>query len=259
MPDEQPEPVSDVDQVVRVHYERLATEYDHFLHYSGDFVRWHTSRMIECLRLDPDDVLVDLGGGTGMYSLDILDQVPLRHPVTVVDSFPQMLAQIPKDAPVKAMAADALTFSEEPHSYNKVLIKEAVHHVKQRERLFTNLYRRLPPDGRVLLVHVPPDLDYPLFRAALERSLTWHADPDELEATLNRVGFAVERERRVYRHRMPKEHYLRMVESQYMSLLSSFADDELAQGLGEMRRTYGDRNVLEFDDRFDYLTAVKPS
>lgn len=249
----------DADRVVKVHYERLATNYDHFLHYSADFVRWHTSAMIEHLALTPDDVLVDLGGGTGMYSLDIVEQVPLTNPVVIVDPFPQMLEQIPDGAPVERVAEDALAFSEQPRQYDKVLIKEAVHHVQERERLFRNLYERLRPGGRVLLVHVPPELDYPLFQAALERSLTWHANPDELEPALRRVGFGVERERRVYRHRMPTEHYLRMVESQYMSLLSSFSDDELARGLDEMRRAYGDRDLLEFDDRFDYLTAVKPT
>lgn len=254
----QQQPVNaDVDNVVRGHYERLATNYDHFLHYSTDFVRWHTSAMIERLQLVPDDVLVDLGGGTGMYSLDIVAQVPLRHPVIVVDPFPQMLEQIPDDAPVERVAEDALAFSEEPRQYDKVLIKEAVHHVEERERLFRNLYERLRPGGRVLLVHVPPELDYPLFEAALERSLTWHANPDELEAALQRVSFDVQRERRVHRHRMPTEHYLQMVESQYMSLLSSFTDDELARGLDEMRRTYADRDLLEFDDRFDYITGVK--
>src|SRR5690554_3612422 len=239
---------ADVDSVVRGHYERLATSYDHFLHYSSDFVRWHTEAMIERLHLVPEDVLVDLGGGTGMYSLDIIEQVRLRSPVIVVDPFPQMLEQIPDDAPVERVAEDALRFSEQPRQYDKVLIKEAVHHVVEREQLFRNLYDRLPPGGRVLLVHVPPELDYPLFQAARDRSLRWHANPDELEAALRRVGFDVQRERQVYRHRMPTEHYLQMVENQYMSLLSSFSKDELARGLDEMRRTYADRDVLEFDD-----------
>lgn len=249
----------DVPSVVQGHYERLATNYDHFLHYSADFVRWHTSAMVERLQLVADDVLVDLGGGTGMYSLDIVDQVPLHNPVIVVDPFPQMLQQIPADAPAERVAEDALVFSEQPREYDKVLIKEAVHHVEERERLFGNLYRRLRPGGRVLLVHVPPELDYPLFQAALERSLSWHANPDELEVALQRVGFDVQRERRIYRHRMPTGHYLQMVESQYMSLLSSFDDEELARGLDEMRAAYGDRELLEFDDRFDYITGVKPA
>lgn len=259
MPDHQtPDVDLDTGEVVRGHYQRLAGKYDEFLHYSDDFVRWHTSRMIECLQLGPDDALVDLGGGTGMYTLDILDQVSVRTPVVVVDPFPEMLACIPDDANVERVPADALAFSEEPRRYDKVLVKEAIHHVEERERLFANLYRRLPPGGRVLLVHVPPELDYPLFQAALERSRTWHANPDELEAALRASGFEVERERRVYRHRLPKELYLRMVQDRYMSLLSSFPEDELARGLEEMRRAYDGTEVLEFDDRFDYLTGVKP-
>lgn len=243
--------------VITEHYARLSSSYDDFLYYSRDFVRCLTENMIERLRLEEDDVLIDLGGGTGMYSSDILEQVPLRHPVTVVDPIEEMLAKASDHPGLKCVPMDALSFSEQPGSYNKVLMKEAVHHVDDRDRLFRNLFERLPPKGIFLLVHVPPKIDYPLFRAALERSMTWHADTDDLVERLERAGFAVSRGFVEYRHRMPKEKYFAMVAARYMSLLSSFDDDELEAGLAEMSETYAEKSVLEFTDHFDCLTADK--
>ena len=244
-------------QIVEGHYQRLGTSYDDYLHYSNDFVRSLTSRMIACLQLTPDDVLVDLGGGTGMYAADILAQVPLREAVILVEPFAEMLANVPAGLPIEPVAKDALAFSAEARRYDKVLMKEAVHHVTDQAALFGNLHARLGAGGRLLLVHVPPELDYPLFEAALARSRTWHADPARLAERLRAAGFAVERERLDYRHVIAKADYFRMVEGRYMSLLSSFPDDELRAGLAEMAERYADRETLAFTDRFDFITAIK--
>lgn len=243
--------------IITKHYNRLSENYDDFLFYSPEFVRCLSEKMVEHLRLEEDDVLVDLGGGTGMYSKDILEQVKLRHPVVVVDPFKEMLAAAESHPGLRCVAADALEFSELPETYDKVLMKEAVHHVDDKDRLFQNLFARLPSGGILLLVHVPPDIQYPLFAKALERSRSWHADPDDLTERLRKAGFAVTRDFVDYRHRVPKAKYFEMVEGRYMSLLTSFKDDEIDDGLAEMSETYADRAVLEFVDHFDYLVAEK--
>ncbi|MGH6900386.1 MAG: class I SAM-dependent methyltransferase [Geminicoccaceae bacterium] len=244
-------------QIVEDHYQRLGASYDNYLHYSHDFVRCLTSKMMSSLDLQEDDLLVDLGGGTGIYTADILAQIRLRHPVILVEPIAKMLANVPTDLPVERVARDALAFSTEARRYDKILMKEAVHHVSDQPTLFANLHARLGSGGRFLLVHVPPELDYPLFEAALARSRTWHADPTRLAERLREAGFAVERDRLDYRHVIPKQRYFRMVEGRYMSLLSSFPDDELQAGLAAMAERYADREVLEFTDRFDFITAIK--
>lgn len=244
--------------VVDKHYRRLGPSYSALLTYSPDFVRSLTAKMIDKLQLDTDDLLVDLGCGTGIYAIDLLEQVPLRQPIKGVDPFPEMLAGIPEDAAIEPICEDALSFSQRPGRYDKVLIKETVHHVDERDELFANLYQRLRPGGVLLLVHVPPRVEYPLFEAALERCLGWHADPAELELLLGKAGFGVERDVLEYRHNLPKERYFDMVRNSYMSVLTSFSEAELAAGLEEMAATYADQDVLSFVDRFDYLTAVKP-
>lgn len=243
--------------VIDQHYPRLAQSYDDLLSYSGDFVRCVSAKIVEKLRLHCDDAFVDLGGGTGMYTADILEQVPLHHPATLVDPFPEMLAKAPPQLPIRRVCMDALTFSAQPGRYDKILMKESVHHVQDRPLLFRNLHARLNPGGILLLVHVPPVIGYPLFEAALERARTWHADPDELTRQLEAAGFTVERDALDYRHVIDKQAYFRMVRNRYMSLLSSFSDEELAAGLREMGKTYADRDVLAFNDHFDYLTATR--
>lgn len=247
-------------EVIDRHYRRLAEKYDQYLHYSDEFVRTLTRKMVEMLDLRPGDRFVDLGGGTGIYTIEIMAQVPFEHRVTLVDRFPEMLAKVPEDAAIDTVAMDGLEFAEQPgRRYDKVLIKEAVHHVKDRQRLFDALFEHLSPGGALLLVHVPPDIQYPLFEAALERAKHWHADPNELERQLARAGFEVRREGLDYWHAIPKRQYFDMVRASYMSVLTSFSEKEREAGLGEMERKYADTETLRFKDRFDYILGRKPN
>jgi SAM-dependent methyltransferase len=176
-----------------------------------------------------------------------------------VDPLPKMLGRIPPDTPVTRVRLGALAFSAQPATYDKILMKEAVHHEEDRAALFANLHARLAPGGRLLLVHVPPRLDYPLFHKALRRAEQWHADPGELVTLLTRAGFAVDRDAVEIRHAIPRRRYFQMVENCYMSVLSSFSAEEIAEGLREMGEKYGALETLVFTDHFDYITAVKPA
>jgi ubiquinone/menaquinone biosynthesis C-methylase UbiE len=175
-------------EIIDRHYDNLADNYDLFLRYSPDFIRRLTRKMIDKLQLREDDRLVDLGGGTGIYALDILEQVPLRHPVLLVDYSGAMLARAPDDPRLESLEMGGLEFACGEGRYDKILIKETVHHIADRARLFAELHERLAPGGRLLLVHIPPQIDYPLFRGAIERSLRWHAIPTGWCATSRRAG-----------------------------------------------------------------------
>lgn len=242
-------------EVVHRHYQHVADTYDDYLSYEGDFVRALAAAMVKKLDLRPDDRFVDLGGGTGLYTAAILDQVPLERAPLLVDPVAEMLERAPDDLAAERVHADALDFASRPGTYDKVLMKESVHHIGDRALLFERLRERLTPGGALLLVHVPPDIDYPLFDAALERARTWHADPDELVASLRQAGFRVERDVFEYRHSIPKAQYFAMVENRYMSVISTFDDAGLAAGLAEMRDRYADVDTLEFTDRFDLIAG----
>ncbi|KMP10542.1 hypothetical protein UR09_05835 [Candidatus Nitromaritima sp. SCGC AAA799-A02] len=244
--------------MVEEHYKNLFNNYDDYLLYSPKFVRQLTTKMIQMLDLKPEDVFVDLGGGTGMYTKDILEQVSLKTPAILVDPFAEMLAQAGSNPKIECKQHDGLAFSELKGAYDKVLMKEAVHHVQDKGKLFHNLFERLSPGGRLLLVHVPPELDYPIFEKALERARNWHADPGDLRQSLAKVGFQVTHEHLKYPHSISKEKYISMVRTGYMTVLSSFSDDEIEEGIREMETNLSGKDTLEFEDHFDFILACKP-
>lgn len=244
--------------VIQKHYEDLADNYDEFLYWSPGFVGTLADKIVDMLDLKPDDTLVDIGGGTGMYSLALLDRVSLKKPVTVVDPFPEMLRRIPEEAPIIPVAADAVEFSAEAPACSKVLMKEAIHHVDRKAELIGNLYDRLDRGGRVLLVHVDPNLvEYPLFDAALENARKSFADPDELMELLAGAGFEARRDHLAYHHEVSAGHYHRMTERRYMSILTSLPDEQLSAGLDEMRARDAGTDTLRFTETFSYVLGIK--
>jgi len=139
-----------------------------------------------------------------------------------------------------------------------IVIKEAIHHVPagDRQTVLHGLAGLLPPGGRILIVMLPVRIGYPLFTAALERFEMLQPDPAEIAAMLSSAELETAVTYDSYRLTVQKDRYLSMVRNRYMSLLSSFTDAELEQGITEIQERHpGDH--LEFADRFAFVLGIR--
>ena len=239
------------------HYQRISSIYEDLWSYSPEHIKFMTTKIIEYLRLKTTDNLVDLGCGTGLYSKSILQQIQLDNPIICVDCSKSMLEQIPLSYQYKTVAVDAIDFVSQAEVYNKVFMKEVIHHIDNKELLFSSLFKRLPSNGIFLLILLPPTIDYPLFSEALQRYEKGQPHYNNLTKLLEKVGFNISVNFVESLQKIPKYKYLKMVENRYMSLLSSFDDKQLAEGLKEMEQKYAQQSILEFPDRFVFITANK--
>ena len=137
------------------------------------------------------------------------------------------------------------------------LMKEAIHHIDNKELLFSSLFEKLTSGGIFLLILLPPTIEYPLFKEALERYERGQPNYKDLTSLLEKVGFNVSVDFVEYLQSIPKEQYLKMVANRYMSLLSFFDDQQLEEGLAEISEKYAQQSILEFPDRFVFITASK--
>jgi ubiquinone/menaquinone biosynthesis C-methylase UbiE len=148
---------------IQNHYQTLAKRYDQFWASSPEFITFLTEKIIEALQLVTTDQLVDLGCGTGIYSQAILNQIQLNHPLLCVDPSDQMLAKIPKNNQYQCINQGAIEFSQQQGNYDKIFIKEMIHHISDKELLFKNLFKRIKEKGSLLIILLPPTIEYPLF------------------------------------------------------------------------------------------------
>ena len=136
-------------------------------------------------------------------------------------------------------------------------MKEVIHHIKDKERLAQGIFNSLKPNGLFLLILLPPTIEYPLWQEALLTYESLQPNYQILVELFKEIGFQTEVNFVEYPVSIPKEKYFNFVENRYMSLLSRFNDEQLQKGLTEMKQKYQAQSILEFCDRFVFISSKK--
>lgn len=116
----------------------------------------HPDQMLEVLELQPDDIVADIGAGTGYMAIRVAQQVPDGQ-VLAVDIQPEML-----DLLNQRIADRGLTqitpvqgTLKDPHlpvdSIDVALLVDAYHEFEYPFEMMTHLWTALKPGGRVVL------------------------------------------------------------------------------------------------------------
>lgn len=241
------------------HYEHLAAHYDATWGHRPDYLDWMEERIQSRLELKPDHWIGDIGAGTGLFLRRLMRYASPDRPVVCVDPSQAMLDRLPRDPrlrPVRA-TAEEVAAGRAPlpcDRFDALVVKEAVHHFSELERTLTGLAGRLAPGGRLLIVTLPPKIGYPLFQAALDRFAAGQPEPETIATALRAAGLETHVDYDEYPVRIERELWARLVRGRWMSVLSSFSDEELARGLAEMAERHPD-DPLEFPDQFAFITG----
>ncbi|MGW7693457.1 class I SAM-dependent methyltransferase [Streptomyces asiaticus] len=243
------------------HYQNLASTYDDNWAYSPDFVQWMSGQIASTLRLSANDRMADIGCGTGLFAGGIAEALRPRHPVLCVDPSAAMLDQLPSSSALSPLRASAEEIADQtvPLPYEQLdamWLKESVHHVSDPATTLTGLARLLAPGGRLLVAMLPTTIDYPLFAEALKRYEELQPDPAVIARHLADTGLRAELTFVEHELRLDRERYLSMVRSRYMSVLSTFSDEELDAGIEEIRARYPGPEFV-FPDRFAFVLGVR--
>ncbi len=116
-----------------------------------------TDLLLEKLPLEPDDVVADLGAGTGYFSLPIARRLPSGR-VLAVDLQPEMLRKVRAAAALAGLEnVQTIQASETdprlpPAGVDLVLIVDAYHEFSYPREVMEGVLAGLRPGGRVFLV-----------------------------------------------------------------------------------------------------------
>lgn len=240
------------------HYNKLAEQYDDIWEYSPQFVSWMTDEIQSRLAVTHNNSIVDLGGGTGIYSHSLAERLMPKTPILCVDPSEGMISQLSRTTWVTPELAEANQFLKSDYSFDRVFMKEVIHHITDKTQFFNLLYKKLPVSGVFILILLPPTIEYPLFKSALKLYEKLQPDYHDLEQNLANTGFTTVSTQSSFLLKIRKQRYFEMIHTRYMSLLSEFTDDELAHGLEELAEQYENESDLIFNDTFAFLVAVKP-
>ncbi len=113
--------------------------------------------VVENMNLEPDEVVADIGAGSGYFSFRIARKVP-EGKVMAVDIQPEMLQLIEQQ-----MAADGVTNIDRilgeidnpnlpPESIDAAIMVDAYHEFSHPFEMIDGIYRALRPGGRIFLL-----------------------------------------------------------------------------------------------------------
>ena len=118
--------------------------------------------VLEALALTPRMAVVDIGSGTGYFTMRIARHVPAGT-VTGVDAEPQMVLHLRQRAAKEGLKNVVTrqgkpdTAGLAPKSADLVLLVDTYHHIDRRVAYFTRLREALRPGGRLAVIDFRPD------------------------------------------------------------------------------------------------------
>lgn len=113
-----------------------------------------TDLLVDALGLQPDNVIADIGAGTGYFSFRLSPLVPSGK-VMAVDIQAEMLAIIARssaDSNVVPVLGTVTSVNLAADSVDLVLLVDAYHEFSHPREMGLSIYRALKPGGRVALV-----------------------------------------------------------------------------------------------------------
>jgi hypothetical protein len=247
-------------------YATLA-EYGHHMELLGKHAqeRLHLNEQTKETRL-----LLDIGGGTGNFTREIIKDTSVR--AVVVDPFLDPNSHPSETDSVQFVKATAESFKEDKEespwwrrNYHQILMKEVVHHLDDRVAIFRGMRESLVAISGLpsLLIMTRPqlDIDYPLWEQARQVWAKNQPSLHELVDELEQAGFSnVQHSTEAYPCSIPFATWQSMIKGRFWSTFSNFTDLELEQACQLLEEAEKHRIVngnICFEDRVLFITASK--
>ena len=203
--------------------------------------------ILKQVNLDKHSRILDIGCGRGKILGNLSNKLKLSKKPIGLD------IENHKDKSKKIIfkKIDALSFvSKTKLTFDLILIKQTIHLLKKKQakKLLSICKNKLNPNGKIIILSLDPKKNeiptFPLMKEKLRISLNKDEKLFDLifknKSKLNIKKFT-------YEVKILKNKYLQMIRNRYMSTLLNFTDEELKNGIIEIKNDYG--NLLKFKDR----------
>ena len=197
--------------------------------------------------LDKHSRILDIGCGRGKILGNLSNKLKLSKKPIGLD------IENHKDKSKKIIfkKIDALSFvSKTKLTFDLILIKQTIHLLKKKQvkKLLSICKNKLNPNGKIIILSLDPKKnEIPTF-SLMKKKLRISLNKDEkLFDLIFKNKSKLNIKKFTYEVKILKNKYLQMIRNRYMSTLLNFTDEELKNGIIEIKNDYG--NLLKFKDR----------
>lgn len=168
-------------------FDRIAPYYNRWI---GRFMSARMDRMAEMIACSPEETLLDLGGGTGLFARRLVGRCGEIH---LLDESQRMIEQADCEK-IRVRSGDATNTGYPERSFDWVVLSDVIHHIREQDRLFTEVARLLKPGGRLLVNEIDREKTLGRLFGKLEGFVfppVYHVGFMELSEALARYGFTL--------------------------------------------------------------------
>lgn len=226
---------------------------------------WQMDHIKNQLSLTSEDVVLDIGAGTGKDLACLRELARSTLPWVAMDPS-QKMCDIASNHPglivQKALAQDAVTVLQSvnpQHPPNKVLIKHCVHHfIDILPKLARDLLSILPSGGSVLICAQEHRCGLPFFTKAIQTYLVSIRGPQFYSDIFKEAGFKVSVNSVYYETKVTRKSWNHFLRNRGYSTLKGLTDEEIEEGIKELDLQYGLEADLPILDDETFVLATKP-
>ena len=216
---------------------------------SNDYIRSFNKFLFKNIKLNPNSEILDIGCGRGKILGTIKSSLKLKDKPTGID----IINHKDKDKRINFKKSDATSFFlTNKKKFDLILIKQTIHLLtfKKIKRLLFLCRKNLKHNGKIFILTLDGKRnELPTFRKMKKRLNKSLERDNEVLKLITRLYPQRKRTNFIYKVKINKKKYLKMIENKYISILLPLSKREILEGIEEINYKY--KNYIQFRDKLD--------
>ena len=214
---------------------------------SHKYIHSLNSFLLKQVKLDKNSRILDIGCGRGKILGNLSLKLKLLNKPIGLD------IENHKDKSKKIIfkKIDALSFIIKTKiTSDLILIKQTIHLLKKGQilKLLKICRKKLNPNGKIIIMSLDPKKnEIPTFNLMKKKLKVSLKKDKKLFNLIYKNDHQIIIKKFIYQVKISKTKYLKMIDNRYISTLLNFNDNQIIDGLNEIKSKY--KNILKFKDR----------
>ena len=216
---------------------------------SNDYIKSFNKFLFKNIKLNSNSRILDIGCGRGKISGTIKSNLKLKNKPLGID----IISHKDKDKRLKFKRSEAISFFFTNNTkFDLILIKQTIHllNIKKIEKLLFLCKKNLKRNGRIFILTLDGNKnEIPTFKKMKIRLNKSLKRDNRVLKLITRLYPKRKRKKFIYKVKINKKKYLKMIENKYISILLPLSKREILKGMKEIDYKY--KNYIQFLDKLD--------
>jgi len=216
---------------------------------SNDYIKSFNKFLFKNIKLNSNSRILDIGCGRGKISGTIKSNLKLKNKPLGID----IISHKDKDKRLKFKRSEAISFFFTNNTkFDLILIKQTIHllNIKKIEKLLFLCKKNLKRNGRIFILTLDGNKnEIPTFKKMKIRLNKSLKRDNRVLKLITRLYPKRKRKKFIYKVKINKKKYLKMIENKYISILLPLSKREILKGMKEIDYKY--KNYIQFRDKLD--------